>query len=357
MSSDNIEKRTTKNGKVRYRARVEIKGHKRLSETFRLLTDAKRWKQDTEKAIKDGKYHTIAEAKKHTVKELIERYEKDVLPKKTRAKQEQHFRWWKNRIGHVVLSDLSPPLIVTCRDELLSGLTPSGVKRSETTVLRYMSSFSHALSLAVREWHWLDDSPMRKVSKPKAARGRVRFLSPDERQRLLDACKNSSSPYLYTIVVLALSTGMRQGEILNLKWSDVDFEKNRIILHETKNGERRGIPLRGHALEVVKTLHDKQRSISPLLFPARRLSESKPYDIRSTWEKAMQVADIKNYTFHDNRHSCASELLADGASLAQIAEILGHKTLQMVKRYAHLSEGNIGNALERLDKRVFGGVA
>ena len=357
MSADNIEKRPTKNGGFRYRVRVEIKGHKRLSATFTTLTKARLWKQQTETAIKDGKYFKIAEAKKHTVKELIERYEKDVLPKKTRAKQEQHFRWWKERIGHILLSDLSPPLIAKCRDELLVGTTPRGTKRSETTVLRYMSSFSHALSLAVREWHWLDDSPMRKVSKPKAARGRVRFLSPDERQRLLEACKNSICPYLYTIVVLALATGMRQGEILNLKWNDIDFEKNRIILHETKNGERRGVPLRGHALEVIKTLHSNRKNISPLLFPSNRLSSCKPYYIRSSWEKAIQVAEIKDYKFHDNRHSCASELLADGATLAQIAEILGHKTLQMVKRYAHLSEGNIGNALERLDKRVFGGVA
>lgn len=349
-----MEKRIIKDGKNHYRARVEVKGHKRISATFIRLTDARLWKQQTEMAIKEGKYFKIAEAKKHTVKELIERYEKEVLPQKPKAKQEQHFRCWKEKIGYLILSDLTAPVIAQYRDELLSGTTNKGSKRSPTTVLRYMSSLSHALSIAKKEWHWLDSNPMQDITKPKSVRGRVRILSAEERRRLLEASKESSCPFLYTIIVLSLITGMRKSETLNIRWQNVDFDKNRIILHETKNGERRAIPLRGHALEVVKKLYMSRNHILPLLFPANGLSDAKPYDISGQHGKIFKTGQITDFRFHDLRHCCASELAAQGASLAQIAEVLGHKTLQMVKRYAHLTEGNIGDVLEHLDRRVFG---
>jgi len=109
--------------------------------------------------------------------------------------------------------------------------------------VRYLAALSHAFSIAIREWGWTDDSPLRKVGKPKEPRGRVRFLDDRERECLLEACRASGSPLLYPIVVLAIATGMRRGELLHLRWDQVDFTRNIITLHETKNGERRAIPL------------------------------------------------------------------------------------------------------------------
>lgn len=220
-----IEKRTKKDGTVHYRLQIKMKGFPIYTETFRRESDAKKKAKLVEAAMLEGRHFKNSEAQKHTVRELIERYGRDVLPGKPKAKQERLFIWWKERLGEVLLKDLSPSLLVQCRDELLSGISARGKKRSPATVVRYMSAFSHALSIAVREWQWLDDSPMRKVTKPKEPRGRVRFLSSEERIRFLKACRESPSPYLYAIVVLSLATGMRQGEILRLKWEDVDFEK------------------------------------------------------------------------------------------------------------------------------------
>src|SRR5262249_29704070 len=172
------------------------------------------------------------------------------------------------------------------------------------TVVRYMAALSHAFTIAVREWGWLDDSPMRKVGKPKEPRGRVRFLSDEERTRLLDVCRASNSEYLYPVVVLALSTGARKMELLNLTWRDVDLPRGVITLHNTKNGERRVLPLSGPALALMHQ-HSKIRRIdTPFVFPRR--DGRKPLDIRSAWETALKHAAIGDFRFHDLRHSAAS---------------------------------------------------
>jgi len=187
--------------------------------------------------------------------------------------------------------------------------------------------------------------------KPKEPRGRVRFLSDDERDELLKVCKKSSYPHLYTVVVLALSTGMRQGEIMNLTWKDVDTKKGRIILHETKNGERRVVPLLGHAQKLIKKLSKIRRIDSGLLFPGK--NPKRPVFIRSPWAKAVVSAKLDDFKFHDLRHSAASYMLMSGASLGEIAELLGHKTLQMVKRYSHLSESHAASVVSKMNKKIF----
>jgi integrase len=193
---------------------------------------------------------------------------------------------------------------------------------------------------------------MRKVTKPSESRGRVRFLSDEERKCLLNACKESPNPHLHIVVVLALSTGMRQAEIMNLKWADVDLQKGRIILHETKNGERRVVHIKGLALQLLEGLDRKRRIDTPMLFPGRE--PRKPIDLRFPWERALKASRIENFRFHDLRHSAASYLAMNGASLAEIAEVLGHKTLAMVKRYAHLSETHTAGVVASMNERIFG---
>lgn len=338
---------------ITYRVKIRLKGHPPQTATFERKTDAKRWGQQTETAIREGRHFRTTEAEKHTLAELVDRYLRDVMPSKPKSEvdQKRQLLWWKQQLGHHVLADVTAVVIAEHRDRLTGGLTPTGRQRSPATANRYLSALSHALTIAVTEWGWLDDNPMRKVRKLKEPRGRVRFLSDDERSRLLEACQ-AHSP-LYSIVVLALSTGARQGEILNLTWQDIDLARGMIILEETKNNERRSIPLQGHALELVKAMKKIRRIDTDLVFPAKR-DPSKPLYVRSMWETTVKRAGIEDFRFHDLRHSAASALAMSGASLAEIADVLGHKTLQMVKRYAHLSEQHTAGVVARMNERIFG---
>lgn len=317
-----IRKRTNKDGSTSYRVDIRLKGHPAERATFKRLTDAKDWVQDTESAIRDGRYFKTRESQKHTLGDLIDRYIRDVLPTKPKqsADQKQQLEWFKAEIGAHTLADVTPAKIVECRDKLLTEKLKNGKTRAPATVVRYLAALSHAFTIAVNEWGWLDDSPMRKVKKPALPRGRVRFLSEDttdgidgERTRLLKACEESSNPYLYPVVVLALSTGMRQGEIMGLTWEDVDLHQGRATLHETKNGERRVVPLSGKALELLKAHAKVRRLDTSLLFPGK--NRQKPMDLRTPWEAAIKKAGIEDFRFHDLRHSAASYLAMNGASL------------------------------------------
>jgi len=351
-----FEKRSNENGKTTYRVKVRLRGYPSQTATFDRLTDAKKWASSTESAIREGRHFKTVEAKKHTFADLADRYIKDVLPTKpkSQAKQTMQLSWWKEQIGDYLLADVTPALIVKCRDNLSNSITRRGTQRSPATVVRYMSALSHAFTIAVNEWQWLEDSPVRKVKKPTESRGRVRFLDDTERAKLLTACKDSSNPWLYTCVVLALSTGMRQMELMKLTWPDVNLASQNIILHETKNGERRRVPVTGHALELLQLHSTKKQAHTQLLFPSK-LNPSKPFSLRLPFERALKQAEITDFHWHDLRHCTASYLAMNGASLAEIAEVLGHKTLAMVKRYAHLSDGHVSSVVESMNAKIFGG--
>lgn len=373
-----VEKRKTSDGQIRYRVKIRLRGHPPQTETFHRLADAKRWANETEAAIREGRHFKTTEAKKHTVGELLERYIQDVLPQKPKSQKKQtaQLLWWKDQIGNYLLSDLTPALIGEKRDELLRGTTCRGTVRSTATVMRYLSALSHACSIAVKEWGWMEDSPMRKVTKLRESRGRVRFLEEGDRLRLLQACKESTNSHLYPVVLLAMSTGMRYGEIINLTWSDVDLLRKRIILQETKNGERRAVPVAGLALELLIELEKRRSNDINLLFPKLRSTKNstsegetsgflkeevkrvqkvqKPTQLRTAWCTALKKAKIDNFRFHDLRHCAASYLAMSGASLAEIADILGHKTLSMVKRYSHLSDLHKHSVVEKMNKHFLG---
>ena len=195
---------------------------------------------------------------------------------------------------------------------------------------------------------------MARVSKPKEGRGRSRFLSPEERERLLGACRASGSRALYTIVVLALSTGMRRGEIMGLRWGAVDLARGRATLFETKNGDQRTVPLVGHAHECLGEWAKVKRIDTDLVFPGSKSGvAAAPLPFEKHWRRAIRDAALDNFRFHDLRHCTASYLAMCGATLSEIAEVLGHKTLQMVKRYSHLSEAHTRGVIAALDRSLF----
>ena len=344
-----IEKRTTDTGETSYRVKIRLKGYPPHTATFKRLTDAKKWTQDTESAIREGRHFKTAEAKKHSFNDLTTRYYSEILPhynEKEQKERKSKLEWWASKIGYCLLADITPITITEHKNTMT---------QSAATMDKYIKNLSHAFSVAVNDWGWLEDNPVKKVKSPKLPRGRVRFLDDEERQRLLTACQASSNKQLYLCVILALSSGMRQAELMGLKWQDVNLKDGFIILHETKNGERRRVPVSGLALSLLQEHAKVRRLDTALLFPGT-IHKDKPIDLRKPFETALKAAEINDFHWHDLRHCTASYLAMNGASLAEIAEVLGHKTLSMVKRYSHLSDGHVSNVVASMNAKIFGGV-
>ncbi len=340
-----IEKRINKDKSISYRVKVCIKGYPEETATFDKITDARIWATNTESSIREQRYFK-SKNNRHTLGDLIDRYIDTILVRKPKsiAHQKQQLLWWKERIGLYNLNDVNAAMISETRDKL--------VKVSASTINRYMAALNHAFNIAIKEWEWLEVSPMRNIKKLKEPRGRTRYLSDAERVRLLEACKESSYPDLYTIVVVAISTGARKMELLSLKWKDVYFDRNAIILHETKNGEIKRLPLVGKAYELLKNLESSERNIDSYVFVKR--NPTKPVNIEYEWRKALKKANIENFKYHDLRHTAASYLTMNSASPIEVAEMLGHKSLQMVSRYSHLSDSHTTNVARSMNKKIFG---
>ncbi len=278
----------------------------------------------------------------------LSRYLAEVVPYKPKdAKNvKRHLMRWKKELGAFKITKMHPSHIARVRDQLLNEKTLRGKKRSSSTVVRYLSSLSHLFSIAVNEWGWIKNNPVFSIKKPKNATGRLRYLSKEEMFILLKQCKSSRNPFLFTIVLLALQTGMRQGEILSLNWGNIDFDNQWIYLQQTKNDLPRTVPLSTEMQGLLKS-HRTQKTFL-LVFPSPN-SPEKPIDIRSAWESALKRANIHDFVFHDLRHTTASYLAMQGYGYGQIAEILGHKSLQMTKRYAHLSHEHKRNMLQTME--------
>lgn len=359
-----IDKRVTQDGTT-YRARVRKFGHPTRTKTFTRKTDAIAWARALEARIDKGQTIPDQEVSRHTLKKAIDKYLLDVLPYQTRNSNGRNkirlLQWWKDEYGSYSLASFTPAVIAEGRDKLRrtwytrKGKHGSEVKRERTprTVNTYLIALSSVLTVARDEWLWIEANPVTKVKKLTEARGRVRFLSDDERKALLTACKASTSKTLYPVVILALSTGMRQGEILGLAWDRVNLSRGTIILEDTKNGERRTVPLVGLAAETLKEYRRTHRRIdTPLVFPDE--TGTRPTEVRMAWRNAIRKAGIEDFRFHDLRHSAASYLAMNGASLVEIADVLGHKTLAMVKRYSHLTEQHTAVVVTRMNDAVFG---
>ncbi len=337
-----IRKRPGKRG-IRWQAIVRIGGHRTQRETFSTKAAAQNWARTTESAIVDGKRLPTREAKRRTVRDLLERYKTSEIPKKGDTDNPtRQADFWIARLGDLRLFQLSPAVVVEVRDEM-------HLKRSAATVNRYLALLSHACTTAVREWEWMESNPLRRVKRLKEPPGRVRYLNDGERNRLLAAVKASDYPYLNVITLIAITTGARRGEIFGLRWRDIDLTARRAVLHKTKNSERRSLTLVGPVVDELKK-HRKIRSLTnDYLFTP---NGGRSFEFRNAWNKALQDAEITDFRFHDLRHCCASYLAMNGATTAEIAAVLGHKTLAMVKRYSHLSDEHVRGIVERTAAKV-----
>jgi integrase len=335
---------------------VRLKGHPTQTESFERKRDAEQWAQRTEAAIREGQRFPERAAKRRTVDDLLKRYIADKCP------------------GRQGQRDRTQQLTGTGASSW--GTSPSSTSRRapSTRQRRRPARDAHALrprsarpprrtatsppcrtrvSVAVKEWEWLDSSPMPRVTKQREPRGRTRYLDDgkhgtDERARLLAAC-DEGPDYLRPVVMLALATGMRRGEILGLRWHDVDLATGALTLWETKNGERRVVPATGAALDVLRAWG----KVQPIDRAEHVFSGTSSF--HHAFERAVARAGIADFNFHDLRHTCASHLAMSGAPLLDIAAILGHRTLSMVKRYAHLSPTHLRGVLERMTATADGG--
>ncbi len=191
---------------------------------------------------------------------------------------------------------------------------------------------------------------MRRVSKPEEAPGRERFLSLEEGDRLLDECRRSRNANLYPMVALSLITGMRYGELSGLHWRDVDFEQRFITLGQTKNGDRRVIPLTVDSEAIFRNCSTFGRGTDELVFQSQGSGRAgKRVSVREAFNRALKRANIQNFRWHDLRHTAASQMAMSGATQGELMAILGHRSPAMTRRYAHYSQSHLRNVLERLN--------
>ncbi len=347
-----IERRV-RGGVVRFRVKVRLRGHPPADATFDRITDAKRWAAETETAIRAGRWFNQVEARRITLNELLDRYEREhIAASKIESKIQriERLKFWRGELGHRTLADITPARIIEARAKLIAMPNRSGGTLAPATTNQYLGDLRHVFNIARGTFDLPTDNPVENIAKLREPRGRVRFLSPDERVALLRECK-AHSESLYAVVVLALATGARQGEIVGLRWPDVDLKRGGLTFHETKNGERRTVPLVGLARDLLTARAKVRRIGCDLVFPGRT---GEPLEVVKTFAKVARRAGLEDFRFHDLRHTAASELAMGGATLAEIAEVLGHKTLAMVKRYSHMAEGHTRAVLERMNARVFG---
>ncbi len=342
-----FEKRITPKGKKRFYARVRRAGFKTIRATFDTMAEARQWAAKKESEINSGKYQLTTSADQHTVGEMIAQYLKTVLPNKSRKpryikQQKNQLGWWWARIGEYTLSHVTPALIAKQRDEHLK-------KVSNETANRYLAALSHVYTIAIKEWAWLEQSPIARLRKLKEGRGRVRFLSETELESLLVAVRAEKSKPLELIVVMAISTGARKMEILSLKWQDVDLERGIATVQESKNNERRPLYITGLALSMLK--QHRHHPKSDYVFPTR--FGNQPIDIEKEWRRVLARAKIVDFHFHDLRHTAASYIAMNGGTTADIGAVLGHKSANMVQRYAHLSKTHTAGVVAAMNEKIF----
>lgn len=342
-----IRERDLRNGGVRYQAEIRLKGHKTLTASFDRKTDAKRWIQKMESDIRCGRHQLYSEGKRHTFKEAVDRYFEE---QKVSVVKRGHLLWWQKEIGHLYLQDVRPAIITEKKQKLLKVPNERGGVRSQSTCNRYLATLSHLMTVCMKQWEWATENPVKRISREKEPRERTRFLSTDERKRLLDACKESENPYLFTFVVLLLGTGCRYNEIRCLKWTDVDLFNGRITITNSKNSDMRSIPIRGLALDVLRNLSSQCSSIG-YVFPSK--DKAKPLEHRRALRTAIKRAKLKDFRPHDCRHSYATEMLAQGLSLGEIGHLLGHRSVVMTRRYAHLVESRSIDAVSKMTEQIF----
>jgi len=306
----------------KFNVQIRRQGYPSISRTFANLTIAKRWASATEADMERNLHVVIPD--NTTVGELLDRYEKEISPLHKSHKVEKYrLQTLRKYLGDKRVSTLSPALLCKYRDARLRAVSPASLKR-ELTIL------SSVLNITIKEWGiGIPQNPVSMVSLPKIARGRDRRLESGEEKQLL-----SSTGELRRIIILALETGMRRGEILNMKKSHINFARQTLLIPLTKTDTPRTIPLSSKAIAVLREQLRGSENIIPIeettlfSYTARGLS--------GAFLRLCRRHKLDNLHFHDLRHEATSRFFEKGLNPVEVATITGHKDTRMLMRYTHL---------------------
>lgn len=320
----------------RWQARVVRQGFAPESKTFDSREDAVKWARAIEVEIDRGVFISIKEAERTTLADLLHRYSREVSPQKRASKEDiAKLKWLsKTKVAKLSVANLTPSAIAKHRDERLKVVCTG-------TVLRDLAVIRSVLNHARREWGFGIENPVERIRMPPASSHRDRVLSDEEESRLLAVLTPgplrqldgrfshfTRSPWVQWVVMLALETAMRRGEILSLQWTNVDLWRRIAHLPLTKNGRPRTVPLSKRAIEVLEAL---PRSIDGRVFPIAR------WTVEQVFSGACVRAGLDDFRFHDLRHTATTRMAKKVPNVIELAAITGHSNLSMLKRYYHVT--------------------
>ena len=333
---------------IGWQAQIKRKGFPLQVKTFRTKSEATQWATVTESEMMRGVFIQRTESEQTTLNDLLDRYQTEVLPTlKGGYREQSRIKALQAGLGAYSLAALNSSMIAKYRDKRLSTISEkTGRLVGAQTVKHELGLLQRALKMAAMEWGIAlpGGIPTLMVKKPSLPSARDRRLVDDEEERLLAACVESRNTWLRPVVIFAIETAMRAGEILEkwelskatgtqektsvgLQWSDVDLKKRTAHLPKTKNGEARTVPLSSRAVAVLEAL---PRNLDGRVFGTT-------YEgIHQAYVRACNRASITGLTFHDLRHEATSRIFEKGFNPMEVSAITGHKTLQMLKRYTHL---------------------
>jgi integrase len=293
---------------------------------------------DVHLKIAKGEFLGIYEAKKIPFDEYAEQYLNYSKTNKAKSTYNRQDRICTARLKEFFknkyIFEITPQLIEKYKAKRLETVSPASVNRE-------LACLKHMYTKAI-EWGHLKENPAKSVRLLKEAPGRLRYLNPDEAEKLIQAC----SDHLRPIVVTALNTGMRKSEILNLRWRDIDLKNRKLKVENAKNNESRIIPINQTLFQELSVL--SKNAGGEYLFPGRNGFPLK--EIKKAFHAALRQAKIEDFHFHDLRHTFGSQLVMQGVDIRTVQQVLGHKEIRMTMRYSHLSPEYVQTAMEKLDK-------
>ncbi|WP_290697441.1 site-specific integrase [Amphritea sp.] len=301
----------------KWQAQVRIKGHQPQAKSFTLKSDAVAWARLLEADIQKGVFVDISEAERMTVSATIERYLQGIDDQAKQAKERSTARPVLAALGAVSLFNLTNQHLAEFRDEQLKQV-------GSTTVVHRLSLLNKVLRIAYQEWSVPFPKGIPSVRKPKRPAGRDRRLQDGEYDLLLDSL--SETPVVQSVVIFAVETAMRRGELVKAKWEHIDWQSRILHIPETKTGVPRDVPLSERALALLERMERSEE----------RIFGVRPDSVSQAFERACKRVGIEGLRFHDLRHESTSRFFEKGLNTMEVATITGHKTLEMLNRYTHL---------------------
>ncbi len=292
--------------------------------------------------IIEGHFFETLEEGERTFEEMIERYIEEHISKKASRGSYVYFK--KNLcsfFGKSLLAEITPKLIVRYKTSRYK----NGAAAS--TINRELGVMKAAFNLAIKEWEWCRTNPVSKVAMEKEDNKRYRWLTKGEEERIF----LFSLPWLREIILFALHTGMRRGEILSLTWKGVDLFRKTVTVFHSKNGERRTIPVNQTVFDLLGSKAKVRQSKTELVFHSRAFTPINIDNLRRSFNLAIQRARIEDFHFHDLRHTFATRLVQSGVDIYKVQLLLGHKSPLMTQRYAHHYPESLRDGVKILDNK------